>query len=295
VPLRDGPLSGADAAGSLARNLVLRGAGVGVLGGLVAFVFARIFAEPLIQQGIDYEGGRGEAEAALAAAAGGAHEMEGPELFSRAVQANLGIGVGMVAFGLAAGCFFAVAYCLALGRVGRVSARTLSLLVAGAGFVLIYFVPFLKYPANPPAVGNGATIGQRAGLYGVMVVASVVLGAGALWLGRRLTARLGSWTATLVAGLGFAVAIGLVMAALPPLGSLSANAGDAGALLTETPQPLRDPAGAIVYPGFDADVLYWFRLYSVVAQALLWGVIGVAFAPLAERVVDRTGTPAAAG
>jgi hypothetical protein len=276
-------------AGELARGLVLRGAGVGLLGGLAAFVFARIFAEPLVQQGIDYEGGRHEAEVALETAAGGAHEMAGPELFSRTVQETLGIGVGMVLFGLAVGCFFGVAYCLALGRAGRVSGRQLSLLVAGAGFLLLYLVPFLKYPANPPAVGNGATIAQRAGLYGVMVVACVVLASAALCLGARLAARLGSWTATLVAGLAFAGAIGVVMAVLPPLGSLAPNAGEAGALLTETPQPLRDSSGAIVYPGFDADVLYWFRLYSVIAQALLWGVMGMAFAPLAERLVARSG------
>jgi len=47
----------------MVRALVLRGAGVGALAGLLAFVFARIFAEPVIQAAIDYEGGRGEAEA----------------------------------------------------------------------------------------------------------------------------------------------------------------------------------------------------------------------------------------
>jgi Probable cobalt transporter subunit (CbtA) len=277
------------------RDLIARAAGVGVLGGLVAFVFARIFAEPLIQQAIDYESGRSAAEAALAAAAGLPVEPEGPEMFSRAVQGNLGIGVGMVLFGLAMGCLYGVAYCLAYGRVGRVRARGLSLLVAAAGFLLLYLVPFLKYPANPPSIGNGDTIGQRAGLYGVLVVACVVFGAAAVWAGQRLAPRFGTWNATLLAGLGFAVAIGVVMAVMPPLGSLAANAGQTGALLTETPQPLTDPSGAIVYPGFDADVLYWFRLYSVVAQALLWGVIGVAFAPLADRVVDRTDRPVVAG
>jgi putative cobalt transporter subunit CbtA len=284
------PLSGAarGGAGELARGLVLRGAGVGLLGGLAAFVFARIFAEPLIQQGIDYEDGRGEAEAALAAAAGGAHSHDAPEIFSRAVQSGVGIGAGMVLFGLALGCFFGVAYCLALGRVGRVSPRRLSLLLAGGGFLTLYLVPFLKYPANPPAVGNGATIAQRAGLYGVLVVACVLFAAAALWLGHRLAPRWGTWNATLLAGLGFVVAIGVVMAVMPPLGALAANAGESGALLTETPQPLRDPGGTIVYPGFDADVLYWFRLYSVIAQALLWGVVGVAFAPLAERLLGRS-------
>jgi Probable cobalt transporter subunit (CbtA) len=290
VPLTGGA---ATSEGGLVGGLVLRAAGVGALGGLVAFAFARVFAEPLIQQAIDYEDGRGEAESALAAAAGAPVEAHEHELFSRAIQGNLGIGLGMVAFGLGLGCLFGVVFCLVWGRVGRVSARALSLLVAGGGFLALYLVPFLKYPANPPAVGNGDTIAQRAGLYGVMVVACVVFGVGAVWLGRRLASRFGLWNATLLAGLAFVVAIGIVMAEMPPLGALSANAGQAGALLTETPQPLTDPSGAIVYPGFDADLLYWFRLYSVIAQVLLWGVIGVAFAPLAERLLGAGASTAA--
>ena len=284
----------AQPAGGLVGALVLRAAGAGAIGGLAAIVFDRVLAEPLVQLGIDYEEGRAEAEAALAAAAGGAHEHGGPELFSRFLQANVGLSVGVIGFGLGLGCLFGVVYCLAWGRVGRVSARALSLRLAGAGFVALSLVPFLKYPPNPPAVGNGDTIAQRAGLYGVMVVASVVFGAGAVWLGRRLAARYGTWNATLLAGLAFAVAIGLVMAALPPLGALGTGAAEAGALLTETPQPLTDASGAIVYPGFDADVLYWFRLYALLTQALLWGVLGVAFAPLAERVLARYGAQAAA-
>ena len=42
----------------MVRALVLRGAAIGALAGLIAFVFARIFAEPLIQAAVDYEGGR---------------------------------------------------------------------------------------------------------------------------------------------------------------------------------------------------------------------------------------------
>jgi predicted cobalt transporter CbtA len=271
----------------IARALVLRAALVGALGGLVAFVFARIFAEPLIQQAIDYESARGEVEEALARAAGEPVEAEGPELFSRAIQGNLGIGVGMVFFGLAVGLFFGVAYCLTYGRFGNVRARQMSLLVALSGFLALYLVPFAKYPANPPAVGNSDTIAQRAGLYAVMVIACVVFGIAALWVGRRLQARFGTWNAVLLAGLGFVIVIGVVMALLPPLGSLTANADTTGPLLTETPQPLKDPSGAIVFPGFDPDLLYWFRFYSVCAQVLLWGVIGVGFAPLAERVLNK--------
>ena len=37
---------------------------------------------------------------------------------------------------------------------------------------------------------------------------------------------------------------------------------------------------------FPADVLASFRMYSVLAQMILWVTIGLAFAPLAERLLD---------
>ena len=273
----------------MVRALVLRGAGVGALAGLLAFVFARIFAEPVIQAAIDYESGRDEAKAALAAAAGQPPENPDPDIFSRAVQANLGIGVGMIAFGLAIGLFFAVAFCMAYGRTGNVRPRQLSLFVALFGFLALFLVPFVKYPANPPAIGNPDTIGDRGALWLLMVVASVIFAIVAVWAGQRLQPRFGTWNATLLAGAGFVVVMGVLMAVLPSLGQLSANVEVSGSLLTETPQPLRDAAGAIVYPGFDADLLYRFRLYSVGAQILLWGVLGLGFAPLAEKVLQRYG------
>jgi Probable cobalt transporter subunit (CbtA) len=275
----------------MVRALVLRGAAVGALAGLLAFVFARILAEPVIQAAIDYESGRDEAKAALAAAAGQPVEAEHPELFSRAIQANIGIGLGIVAFGLAVGCLFAVAYCMAYGRTGSVRPRQLSLLVALAGFLTLYLIPFIKYPANPPAVGNPDTIGDRGGLYLVMIVASVVFAILAVVLGQRLQARFGTWNATLIAGAAFIVVLGVLMALLPALGQLTANVEVSGSLSTETPQPLTDAAGTIVFPGFDADLLYRFRLYSVGAQVILWAAIGLGFAPLAERVFRQHGQP----
>jgi hypothetical protein len=197
----------------------------------------------------------------------------------------------MVAFGIATGLFFAVAYCMAYGRTGNIRPRQLSLLVGLFGFLGIFAIPFVKYPANPPSIGNPDTIGDRGGLWVLMVVVSIIVFILAVVLGQRLQARLGTWNATLVAGLAAVVVLGIVMALLPPLGELSTNVAESGSRLTETPQPLTDPSGRIVYPGFDADVLYRFRLYSVGAQILLWGVLAVGFAPLAERVFRQHGAP----
>ncbi|MCU7726440.1 CbtA family protein [Actinoplanes sp. KI2] len=257
------------------KRIIWRGMLAGAIGGLLAFVFARIFAEPQIQQAIDYEDGRDHAQEALNSAAGIVPHEHG-EVFSRAVQGNVGIGVGLILFGVAMGALFAVAYAICLGRTGRVRPRTLALLVAGGGFLGIYLVPFVKYPANPPAIGDADTIQQRSSYYLLMVVGSILLLVLTVWLGKRLQARFGTWNATLIAGGVFIAATAIVMLVLPRV--------------AETPQPLTDASGTIVFPGFPADVLFHFRFYAIGAQLVLWATIGLVFAPMAERLL--AGAPA---
>jgi len=274
------------------KRIIWRGVLAGAIGGLLAFVFAKIFAEPQIQKAIDYEDGRDHAQESLNATAGiSPHEHADP--FSRAVQGNVGIGVALILFGAAMGALFAVAYAVYLGRSGRLRPRSLALLVAGGGFLGFYLVPFLKYPANPPAIGNDDTIRQRSGLYLLMVLASLILLVLTVWLGKRLRPRFGTWNATLLAGGAFIVATAIVMLLLPSFGDVSANAARHSS--TETPGPLTDTAGAIVFPGFPADVLFSFRLYSLGAQLLLWATIGLVFAPLAERLLAPGRAGAAGG
>jgi hypothetical protein len=272
------------------KRIIWRGVLAGAIGGLLAFLFAKIFAEPQIQKAIDYEDGRDHAQEALNSAAGiSPHEHADP--FSRAVQGNVGIGVALILFGAAMGALFAVAYAIYLGRSGRLRPRSLAVLLAGGGFLGFSLVPFLKYPANPPAIGNDDTIRQRSGLYLLMVLASVLFLVLTVWLGKRLQPRFGTWNATLLAAGVFVAASAVVMLLLPSSGELSANAALHSP--TETPGPLTDSTGRIVFPGFPADVLFSFRLYSIGAQVLLWGTIALIFAPLAERLLapEPAGSP----
>ena len=271
------------------KKIVLRGMLAGFVGGVLAFVFARIFAEPKIQAAINYESARDDAQNALDRAAGLKVTTEGSDLFSRTVQANVGIGVAVVAFGVAMGALYGVAYCVCLGRVGTLRPRSIAMLLAGGGFLGFYLVPFVKYPANPPAIGHEETIKQRGSLYLIMVFCSIVFLIAAVWLGQRLRARFGNWGASLIAGGAFVVAIGVVMIALPAFGELHYNRQNVGRFGTETPQPLRDASGKVVFPGFPADVLFTFRLYSVGAQLILWTALGLVFAPLAERLLGPAG------
>jgi predicted cobalt transporter CbtA len=250
------------------KHIIGRGLVAGALAGVIAFVFARIFVEPVIDRAIGFEDGVGAAHEAMH----GGHE-HGAEVFTRGVQANIGLGFGVIAFSVAMGALFAVVFAVAYGRVGNVSARVLSLYVAGGMLLSLYVVPALKYPANPPAVSLEETIRQRTLLYLLMVVLSAALFVGAVYLGRQLGQRLGAWNATLAAAGSYIAAIAVVMLILPKI--------------DETPGPLRDNAGNIVYEGFPADDLYQFRLYSLGTQVVMWTTIGLVFAVLAARFLDE--------
>ncbi|CAM5480268.1 membrane protein [Streptomyces narbonensis] len=131
-------------------------------------------------------------------------------------------------------------------------------------------MPFLKYPATPPAVGNPDTIGKRTTLFFLMILLSVLLGVAAVVLGRRLAPRLGNWNATLVAGAGFVAAVAVACAFLPG----------------------NDDA---VQAGFPAAVLWEFRLATLGIQAVLWAVFAVAFGALAQRLLAPETVRATAG
>ena len=231
------------------KRIIARGLLSGAIASVAAFVFARTFVEPVIDQAIAYE----EAQEA-------GHE-HGVELFTRGVQANIGMGFGVLAFGVAMGALFAVAYTVAYGRVGNLSPRLLSVLLAGGMFLSLYVIPFLKYPANPPAVSLDETIRQRTLLYLMIVVLSAVLLVAAVWMGRNLMQRYGAWSATLIAVAAYVVAVAIVMLLLPTI--------------DETPDD------------FPADVLYEFRLYSLGTQFVLWAIIAVAFGSMVHRLLGE--------
>ncbi|MGQ0846164.1 MAG: CbtA family protein [Sporichthyaceae bacterium] len=272
------------------RTLILRGLFAGAVGGALAWLFSLWLAEPIVDAAIEYEGGR---EAAFAKLDGVPLE-EGEALVSRTIQGGVGIGVGMVLFGLAMGALVAVAYTLCLGRTGAVRAKPLALLVTAAGFLTVFAIPFAKYPTSPPAASTDDTLHDRGTLF-LCVLGIAVLGVvAATVVGQALQPRLGTWNASVVVGLGYLVGIVALFLVLPPLGHLGVNVAETGfERSAETPLALRDDAGNIVFPGFPADVLAEFRAVSVGTHLVLWSAIGLVFAPLAERALrERSGAPA---
>ncbi len=254
------------------KHIIWRGILAGALAGVFAFIWSKIFIEPIVGRAIDFEDGTAAAHEAMEGAAGHGHSHEGGELFTRAVQSTVGMGLGVVAFSVAMGALFAVVFCVAYSRTSNITARTLSVLVAGAMLISLWVVPALKYPPNPPATSLDTTIKERALLYLLIVGLSALLMVAAIYLGNQLAPKLGTWNATLAGAGAYIAAVAVVMLILPTV--------------DETPGPMRDDAGTIVFPGFPAVDLYEFRLHALGTQVLIWTTIGLAGAALLSRLLD---------
>jgi predicted cobalt transporter CbtA len=269
----------------MTRTFLVRGMLVGIVAGLLAFGFGKLFGEPQIDRAIAFEEQKDKAKEAEAKPPSDrvkapAEEMKGtdvskdmimskgeaaePELVSRAVQSSIGLLTGVVVYSAAFGGLFALVFAFAYGRVGNLGPRATSALLAGAGFVAIALVPMLKYPANPPAIGEPETIGYRTALVFAMLVISIAGLSIAVMLGRRLAASYGSWNATLMAAGAFILIIAICQFVMPDI--------------NEVPE------------GFSVTVLWRFRTASLGTQIVMWTTIGLLFGSLTERSLSRQGS-----
>jgi predicted cobalt transporter CbtA len=231
----------------MARTYLVRGMLAGLLAGLCALGFAKLVAEPQIQRAERFEL---QLDLQLRRAA--------PRpLVSRQVQDTLGMGTGIAVAGVALGGLYGLAFAGVYRRMGQRRAEVTAVLLAAAGFLGLFLVPFLKYPSNPPSVGRPDTIGHRTALYFLLVAVGLVSVSLAVMVKRRSTARWGTWNASLLAVATFVALVVLSYVVMPGV--------------DEVP------------PGFAATVLWKFRVASIGIQAVLWAALGVAFGALTER------------
>src|SRR5690349_10198283 len=140
-------------------KLLWRGLVAGLLAGLVGFGIARWIGEPQVDRAIAFE----DYTDALHPAPD-AGPPQAP-LVSRSEQRSSGLATGAIIFGVAIGGIFALVFAVGLGRMGTHTVRGTAALLGLLGFVAVYLTPFLKYPANPPSVGDDDTIGRRTGWF----------------------------------------------------------------------------------------------------------------------------------
>jgi len=238
------------------RNFLVRGLLAGLIAGILTFAVAYIAGEPSIDAAIKVESAESGHHHDEAGAAEHSHEENGT-VVSRQNQSTWGLLTATVPTGIALGGIVALASAFALGRIGRLRPSQSTALVAALGFISVALVPFIKYPATPPAVGDADTIGARTTQYFVMLAISVVAMIAVVLLFRALLERLGAYTAVLVSAATYLAVVVLAGELMPTVNEI----GD-----------------------FPADTLWYFRRGSLMTLATLWGVIGIALTGLIGKL-----------
>ncbi|PZG55999.1 hypothetical protein C1I98_02130 [Spongiactinospora gelatinilytica] len=260
----------------MVRTLLVRGLLVGLLAGLVTGGFAFAFGEPRVDDAIALEEAAAQAAAPEHAEEAEHGHSEEAVVGRPAQKAGLFLATGL--YGLAVGGIFALVFAGLRGRVGRVgragrggpvgptSDGRLALVMAGTAFAAIILVPFVKYPANPPAVGDPATINSRTLLYVAMILVGLAATVIAVATARRITGD--PWARRVAAVVAFLVPVVAAWWLLPTV--------------DEVPE------------GFPATLLWEFRLASIGTQLVFWTALGVLFGWASDRAARRTIAPAPA-
>ena len=252
------------------RTFLVHGLLAGLLAGVAAFVVAYTVGEPQVDKAIALEA-VSDSEAAGAPASDGhdqtltgssdsdesaGHSHGDEAVVSRTTQSTLGLATGTLALGVVLGGFTGLLAAAGLGRLGGLRPAASTALVALLAAVSFSVVPFLKYPATPPAVGSGETIDSRTAVYFGFLAVSVLGVLAAVAVARRAARR---WAA--VPGVLAGAATYVVVAAVAALAF-----------------PKIDELGS-----FPASILWDFRIASLLTLVAMWVVIGAALTALVDR------------
>jgi predicted cobalt transporter CbtA len=249
------------------RTIVLAALLIGALAGLVGATYATVVTEPRVDDAIALEEKRtAEMSPAERAAAEADAEAGRMATVSRSDQSGPGLFAAYAIAGGAFGLFLAVTALSLRTTTGGPFHR-----VAVSGLILasaVTVAPWLKYPPNPPAVGDPATVGERERLYVLMIVLAALVLAGAAHLSARL--RRAGWPddrrVAAVVGAGL-VGAAVVFAAMPP-----------------SPDAVTVPA----------NLVWQFRLDSLVGNLLVWTVLTLGLGVLWTEANRRMAAAAAA-
>lgn len=211
----------------------------GALAGLVHGTVNLAIVEPYLDQAIGIENQNmfesGEAEDTPEFWV----EYEGYRTWQKGGQVLAG-----VILGTSFGALFGTVYALSRESLPGGTDVKKAFLLAGVMWFTLYLIPFLKYPANPPTVGDGETVALRAILYLSLIAIS---GFGAVGF-YQLSKRLKKSGKRLIALVGYAAFMSLVFFAMP-----------------ENPDEVTAPA----------DLVNEFRVASVLGVTSFWVSVGL--------------------
>ncbi len=164
-----------------------------------------------------------------------------------------------VILGTSIGALFGIVFALSRNSLPGNNNIKKALILAGIMWLTIYFIPFLKYPANPPTVGDGETVVLRAILYLSFIAISGFAAVGFYKLSKVFKSK-----KKLLALVGYSVFISVVFVAMP-----------------ENPDEVTAPM----------DLVDGFRIMSVLGVSTYWVAVGLILGLLWNRFKPNKEVP----
>ena len=160
--------------------------------------------------------------------------------------------------GMSMGALFGVVFAYSRNSLPKGHTVKKTFVLAGIMWLTIYFIPFLKYPANPPTMGDADTVVLRSILYLSFIAISGFGALGFYQLYKKL--QTGKKIAAFV---GYAIFISIVFALMPP-----------------NPDEITAPM----------DLVNGFRVMSVIAVSVFWISIAFILGVFWQRFLSDAGT-----
>lgn len=158
------------------KAVLLRGLAAGAIGGLASALFIRFLTETQIGHAIGFEN---------------ASHIGSPEesaMFARSTQHWGGMAAALI-YGAVLGVVLAVVFAALHHRLASRDEFGRTIRLAVAAFIVTSVIPGMKYPPNPPTVGDPDTIGQRTSDYLLLLGVAAILTLAAFFLWQFLTER----------------------------------------------------------------------------------------------------------
>ena len=156
--------------------------------------------------------------------------------------------------GLSIGSLFGIVFAYTHSSVPGSNNKKKALIVASIMWFLLFLMPALKYPANPPAVGDPETIYYRQSLYVAFLVISGFSALGLAFLYRKMGA------------------LNIKKAIIPV--AYAAIISGAYLAMPANPDPINAPM----------DLVMGFRITSAITISMFWGLLGVIFGTFWDKL-----------
>ena len=224
--------------------------GSGAIAGTILGLINQVVVEPYIDQAISIEVQNNIASGESV----NVDELEQYRLWQKGGE----IAAGTI-LGISISALFGLVFAYARDSIPGSTNKKKGLLLAGIMFFVLFLIPALKYPANPPAVGDPETIAYRESLYiGILAISGLsTLGLAFLY---RKSGQ--SHSKKIIVPAIYALIIAIAFVVLPP-----------------NPDQIT----------ISMELVTNFRVVSVITIGLFWGILGVLLGSFWDmRYVERS-------